>query len=59
MAELVNSGDPDSEDFATGPAIGELIPAFELPDARGQLVRFSDRPKKSRALILFYRSSSW
>lgn len=59
MAELVNAGDPLTADFPTGPAIGDPVPDFELLDARGRVVRFADRPPRSRALILFYRSASW
>ena len=59
MAELINGGDPATEDFPSGPEIGDPIPAFELTDAHGRLVRFADRPPKTRALILFYRSASW
>jgi hypothetical protein len=59
MAELINGGDPATESFASGPAIGAAVPAFQLTDAWGQLVRFVDRPPKTRALILFYRSASW
>ena len=59
MAELVNEGDPPSENFATGPAIGEPVPDFALPDQAGNLVRFSESRRKERALILFYRSASW
>ncbi|HIG17871.1 MAG TPA: hypothetical protein EYQ31_11670 [Candidatus Handelsmanbacteria bacterium] len=59
MAELINAGDPLAEDFPMGPDVGEIVPDFELTDARGQLVRFTNRPPKTRALILFYRSASW
>ena len=59
MAELVNGGDPIGEDFPTGPAVGERVPDFRLPDQFGNLVRFSDARGTDRALILFYRSASW
>jgi hypothetical protein len=59
MAELINGVDPATEDFASGPGIGDTISTFELTDAHRELVRFADRPPKTRSLILFYRSSSW
>ena len=59
MAQLVNAGDPVDEDFPTGPAIGEPVPDFELPDQRGNLVRFSAVRNGHKALILFHRSASW
>jgi hypothetical protein len=36
MPELVNSGDPSSDDFHSGPGIGELVPDFTLPDQFGR-----------------------
>ena len=59
MAELVNAGDPFDEDFLTGPAIGEPVPDFVLPDQSGRLVHFSEDRGENRALILFHRSASW
>lgn len=57
MARLANSGDPAGEDFGTGPGIGEVVPAFALPDQRGRRVSYEGGGR--RALILFYRSASW
>ena len=59
MRKPANSGDPLTEDFSKGPAVGEPLPDFELPDQRGRPVRFSERAAGRRALILFYRSASW
>ena len=59
MAKLIRGGDPAGEDFPTGPGIGEPVPDFMLPDAFGNMVRFSDARGGKRALILFYRSASW
>ena len=43
----------------TGPAIGERLPDFELPDAYGNPVSFhADRGKRKAALV-FYRSAVW
>jgi hypothetical protein len=47
------------EGASTGPAAGELLPDFELPDASGKRVRFhEDRAGKKTALV-FYRSAVW
>ena len=59
MPELINAGDPVSEDFPTGPAIGEAAPDFALPDHLGTTIRFSEARGQGQALILFFRSASW
>ena len=59
MPELINAGDPTREDFPTGPALGEPVPDFILPDQSGSHVRFSETRGGNRALILFHRSASW
>ena len=59
MPELVNSGDPVSDDFPTGPEIGQTVPDFTLPDQSGRPVAFSAARDGRQALILFYRSASW
>ena len=59
MPELINGGDPQSDDFPTGPTIGEAVPDFALPDHRGNVVRYSEARGTGQALILFYRSASW
>ena len=59
MTELINEGDPIDEDFPTGPAIGDPVPDFTLPDQFGNLIRFSVVRGTDQALLLFYRSSSW
>lgn len=59
MAEkLPNAGDPTTEDFPSGPSVGERAPEFGLPDQHGNEIAY--RPDgKHRALILFHRSASW
>ncbi len=57
MAELKNGGDPLTDDFSTGPAVGEALPAFSLPDQNGTMLSYP--PNKGKALVLFYRSASW
>ena len=59
MPELKNGRDPGGEDFPTGPAVGEPVPDFALPDQFGNTVRFSEVRGTGQALILFHRSASW
>ena len=59
MTQPTNWQDPTSEDFPTGPAIGEPAPDFALPDQFGNLVRFSEARGTNQALVLFHRSASW
>ena len=59
MAELINSGDPIDDRFPTGPAVGEPVPDFVLPDQFGNTVRLSEARGAGKALILFHRSASW
>ena len=42
-----------------GPALGERLPDFELPDQNGRLVRFHQDRGGSRAAVVFYRSAVW
>jgi peroxiredoxin len=42
-----------------GPAVGELFPDFELPDADGQQVRMHASRAGRRTLVVFYRSAAW
>jgi hypothetical protein len=43
----------------TGPEVGERLPDFELPDARGRRVRFHEDRGRARAAVVFYRSAVW
>ncbi len=43
----------------TGPAIGERLPDFELPDARGRLISFHEDRAGRKAALVFYRSAVW
>jgi peroxiredoxin len=42
-----------------GPAVGELFPDFELPDADGHPFRLHQWRNGRRALVVFYRSAAW
>ena len=44
---------------STGPAVGERLPDFELPDAFGHPVSFHEDRGKRKAALVFYRSAVW
>ncbi len=50
---------PADHDFPTGPAVGELLPEFELPNQDGELVDFHAHRGDSKAVVVFYRSAVW
>jgi len=45
--------------FSTGPAIGEKVPAFNLPDQSGEQKSLKDLIGKKGAVIDFHRSAAW
>lgn len=50
----------ENTDYARiGPAIGEMFPDLELPDAEGRMVRLHGWRAGRRALVVFYRSAVW
>jgi hypothetical protein len=50
---------PDSADFPTGPAIGERLPDFVLPNQRGEQVDFHADRSGHKAAVVFQRSAVW
>ena len=48
---------PDAEQWSTGPAIGDPLPDFTLPDQHGRPVAFHEVRGGDRALLAFQRSS--
>ena len=50
---------PESDDFPTGPAVGEPLPDFTLNDQHNQAVNFSRARDGKRALVVFHRSARW
>ncbi len=50
---------PAGHEFPTGPAIGERLPEFELPNQDGELVDFHADRGDSKAVVVFYRSAVW
>jgi hypothetical protein len=50
---------PASEEFPTGPAIGERLPEFQLPNQNGDMVDFHASRGDSKSIVVFYRSAVW
>lgn len=50
---------PASEEFPTGPDIGERLPEFSLPNQHGELIDFHADRGDSKAIVVFYRSAVW
>ena len=47
------------EGHATGPEVGERLPAFVLPDAHGNLVDYHQSRGQAKSVVVFYRSAVW
>ena len=43
----------------TGPAVGDVMPDFELPDAHRQAVRFHADRAGAKSVVVFYRTAVW
>ena len=50
---------PATDEFPTGPAVGEPVPSFVLTDQSGQRVRFPEVLAGRKALVVFQRSAVW
>jgi hypothetical protein len=50
---------PATDDFPTGPNVGEKLPDFTLPNQRGKLVNFTKARDRRRAVVVFQRSTRW
>ena len=50
---------PDTADFPTGPAIGERLPDFTLPNQRGEVIDFHADRGGHKAAVVFQRSAVW
>ncbi len=50
---------PETNDFPTGPAVGQLLPDFTLPDQNGRMVNFTTARQGKRAMGVFHRSARW
>jgi len=54
---LARTNIPD--DHPAGPAIGERLPDFALPDAEGNIVKFHKDRDGAKSAVVFYRSAVW
>lgn len=50
---------PDSDEFPTGPDVGERLPVFSLPNQEGRLVDFHADRGGSKSIVVFFRSAVW
>ena len=50
---------PASEEFPTGPEIGERLPEFSLLNQEGRLVDYHVDRGDSKSIVVFYRSAVW
>ncbi|MEZ4502610.1 MAG: hypothetical protein R3C39_08295 [Dehalococcoidia bacterium] len=50
---------PETDDFPTGPAIGEVFPDFTLRNQRNEAVNLNEARAGQKALVVFQRSARW
>ena len=50
---------PASDDFPTGPAVGERLPGFRLPNQHGAPIDFHASRAGRKAVVAFIRSAVW
>lgn len=50
---------PAEEGFPTGPAVGDAMPDFELPNQDGEIVNFQKARGGKKAAVVLYRSAVW
>ncbi|MGE3074080.1 MAG: hypothetical protein AB7N24_12560 [Dehalococcoidia bacterium] len=50
---------PETMDFPTGPAVGELLPASSLRDQFGNQVEFGGAGDGRKSYVAFIRATSW
>jgi hypothetical protein len=50
---------PATAEFPTGPAIGERLPEFSLPNQNGELIDFHKDRGDAKSIVIFYRSAVW
>lgn len=46
-------------DFDPGPAVGQTLPPFELPDQDGRMRSFASLAGPEGLVLVFYRSADW
>jgi hypothetical protein len=57
--EFCDPAEVQAQTLKTGPAIGETIPAFQLPDPSGETRNFESLRGPKGLLLLFHRSADW
>jgi len=57
LGHPARAGLPDGH--TAGPAIGERLPDFTLPDENGNMIDFHADRGTSKAALVFYRSAVW
>ncbi len=45
--------------YPTGPAVGERVPEFQLPNQYGELIDFHAARGHHKAALMFQRSAVW
>ncbi len=50
---------PASDEFPTGPEVGERLPTFSLPNQHGRMVDYHTDRGESKSIVVFYRSAVW
>lgn len=50
---------PASEEFPTGPEIGDRLPEFTLPNQNGDMIDFHENRGHAKSIVVFYRSVVW
>ena len=48
-----------TSEIPSGPAVGERLPDFELPNQHGKQVDFHASREGKKAVVVFYRSCVW
>ena len=50
---------PATQEFPTGPDVGERLPEFSLPNQSGEMIDFHKNRGDAKAIVVFYRSVVW
>src|SRR5262245_38661640 len=56
---VVANNNVQTPQFATGPEVGQKIPAFRAPDQNGKMQDFNSIRGPKGAMIVFFRSADW
>lgn len=50
---------PATEDFPTGPAVGDALPDIRLPNQQGEMADVKALAAGQSAVVIFFRSAVW